>query len=625
MLGKEEYLNIILESPVPCMWVSLEKYENNKSHSMSILGCNNKLIEVSNKQIREIYQYNLDIKKYIKLCATMENTEGNKKITLVDFVEILGCFYQMDVIQIDNNIYVIWFTKKIELDKNIEILLDKMGAYLWFKDTLGRYMYMNKGLEEYPNATPENMIGKNDFEIFPEELANIFVKDNKKLLSGEKESVSSVMFYNRRCYDGLSHVVKNDKGDIVGMFGVFVDALSDNEYNMHDRISDANMLHLISDTIPDSIFFKNCKGVFRHCNKVFAENRNLRKEDVIGKTEKDINTPINKIRKYEKEEKEIILSKKPSISNNSQVCSDGRTRYFETIKVPFLDENQMVGGVLGISRDISHRKEAELEFERLRMEFFANLSHEFKTPLNLIFSSIQLIEYMIDKGENIEKYIPYTNIIKQNGYRILKMVNNLIDSTRLSSGCLDYMPQNYNIVEFIESMCESVQYYANEETIELIFDTNLEEKIMAFDLEKMDRIMLNLLSNAIKYNKENGKIEVSLNFEKEDLYIKVKDSGVGIPEDKLDDVFLLFKQVNNRITKLSEGSGIGLSIVKSLVGLHNGTISAYSEKDEGSEFVIKIPISMCEEKEFDKKIVKYNKYVENIDIEFSDIYSSIKV
>jgi len=623
MLGKEEYLNIILESPVPCMWVSLAEYENNKTHSMSILGCNNKLLEVSNKQIREIYQYNLDMKKYIKLCATMESADKNKKTTLVDFVDILGTFYQIDVIQIDNNIYVIWFTKKIEIDKSIQILLDKTEMYLWFKDTLGRYIYMNKGLEEYPNATPENMIGKTDFEIFPEELANIFTNDNKQLLNGEKEYIDSVMFYNRRCYDGLSHVVKDDKGDIVGVVGSFTDALSDNEYR-HDKITDANMLQLISDTIPDSIFFKDCRGVFRHCNKVFAESRNLRKEDIIGKKEKDINTPIKKIQKYEKEEKEIILSKKPLISNNSDICSDGRTRYVETIKVPFLDRNQVVGGVLGISRDISHRKEAELEFERLRMEFFANLSHEFKTPLNLIFSSIQLIEYMIDKGESIEKYRTYTRLIKQNGYRILKMVNNLIDSTRLSSGCLDYMPQNYNIVEFIENLCESVQYYANEENIELIFDTNLEEKIMAFDLEKMDRIMLNLLSNAIKYNKENGKIEVSLIFKKEDLYIKVKDSGIGIPKNKLDDVFKLFKQVNNRITKLSEGSGIGLSIVKSLVNLHNGTISAYSEKNQGSEFVIKIPISMCEEKEFEKKTFKYNKYVENIDIEFSDIYTSIK-
>jgi signal transduction histidine kinase len=205
------------------------------------------------------------------------------------------------------------------------------------------------------------------------------------------------------------------------------------------------------------------------------------------------------------------------------------------------------------------------------------------------------------------------------------MVNNLIDSTRLSAGCLEYMPQNYNIVEFIENLCESVQYYSNEETIQLIFDTNLEEKIMAFDLEKMERIMLNLLSNAIKYNKENGKIEVSLNFEKEYLYIKVKDSGIGIPKDKLEDVFKLFKQINNRITKLSEGSGIGLSIVKSLVSLHNGTINAYSEKGEGSEFVIKIPIGVCEEKEYDKKTFKYNKYVESIDIEFSDIYTSIKL
>lgn len=624
MLGKEEYLNIILESPVPCMWVSLEKYENNKSHSMSILGCNNKLLEVSNKEIREIYQYNLDLKKYIKPCATMKNNDGKKKITLVDFVEILEAFYKMDVIQIENDIYVLWFTKKIEMDKNIETLFEKTGAYLWFKDTLGRYVYMNKGLEEYPNATPKNMIGKTDFEIFPEELANIFVNNNKKLLSGEKECIDNVMVYNKRCYDELSHVVKDDKGDIIGIVGTFTDVLSENEYR-DDKISDAKMLQLISDTIPDSVFFKDYKGVFRHCNKVFAESRNLRKEDVIGKTEKDINTPINKIKKYEKEEKEIISSKKPSISNNSYICSDGRTKYFETIKVPFLDENQMVGGVLGISRDISHRKEAELEFERLRMEFFANLSHEFKTPLNLIFSSIQLIEFMIDKGENIEKYRTYTKIIKQNGYRILKMVNNLIDSTRLSSGCLEYIPQNYNIVEFIENICDSVQYYANEETIELIFDTNLEEKVMAFDLEKMERIMLNLLSNAIKHNKKNGKIEVILNFEKEDIYIYVKDSGVGIPKDKLDDVFKLFKQINNRITKLSEGSGIGLSIVKSLVNLHNGTISVYSEKGEGSEFVIKIPISMCEEKECERKIFKYNKYVENIDIEFSDIYTSIKL
>ncbi|CEH33909.1 Two-component sensor histidine kinase [Romboutsia lituseburensis] len=319
-----------------------------------------------------------------------------------------------------------------------------------------------------------------------------------------------------------------------------------------------------------------------------------------------------------------MRTKRSLITTNSFEASDGRIMYFETIKVPFLDDHKMVGGVLGISRDISHRREAELEFERLRMEFFANLSHEFKTPLNLIFSSIQLIEFMMDKGDDSKDYRTYTNIIKQNGYRLLKMVNNLIDSTRLNAGCLEFNPINYNIVEFIENICDSVQYYSNQEHIKLIFDTNLEEKIMAFDLEKMERIMLNLLSNAIKYNNENGQIEVGLNFTDESLEISVKDSGIGIPKDKLDEVFLLFKQVNNRMTKKSEGSGIGLSIVKSLVDLHGGSISVYSEQGQGSEFIVNIPIIVCECKKQKIEKIKHNKYVENINIEFSDIYTAVK-
>lgn len=158
----------------------------------------------------------------------------------------------------------------------------------------------------------------------------------------------------------------------------------------------------------------------------------------------------------------------------------------------------------------------------------------------------------------------FTNIIKQNGYRLLKTVNNLIISTRLYDGYPEYNPHNSNIVEGI---CNSVQSYVNK------------EKIMAFNFKMMERILLNLLSNAIKYNKINGKIEVSLNFKDDYMYISVKDSGVDIPNDKLSDVFKLFKQVN----KKSEGNGIGLAIVKSLVSLHNGTITVNSIEVYGSK------------------------------------------
>ncbi|MCU9816539.1 sensor histidine kinase [Paraclostridium sp. AKS73] len=225
------------------------------------------------------------------------------------------------------------------------------------------------------------------------------------------------------------------------------------------------------------------------------------------------------------------------------------------------------------------------------MRLFSNLTHEFRTPLNLIFSSVQLIDQSIPKIEkgDINILIRYLNIIDQNGMRLLKLVNNLIDSTRIDSGCVDYNPQNQDIVSFVENICDSVVEFSKSQNIDLIFDTDQEEKIISFDSDKMERVILNLLSNAIKYNKENGQIDVGIRCNPEHIDISIKDTGVGIPKDKINDVFEKFKQVDNRLTKISEGSGIGLSIVKSLVELHDGTISVKSEIGVGTEFEVKIP------------------------------------
>lgn len=500
-------LSILDNSPIPCLWFSFDKIDGNLSGEIKIIGRNKKLRDIIGNSEFE-YIYTLDKEDTMKFTKT--NFIEENSVRIIKFVSQLNSFYEMDIYKIDDNLYLVWFSKKIYNDEVIQ------------------------------------------------------------------------------------------------------------------KISDNTLLNLISDTIPDSIFVKDKDGIFIHCNKVFANNRNLSKEQVIGKSEEDINTPKEKIEKYKKEEKEIEIQKESKISMHSFVDKNGKTRYYETIKVPLLDNNMVMGGVLGISRDITLRKESEFEYENLKMQFFSNLSHEFKTPLNLIFSSTQLIEYMIDKGEDVSKYKKYTNIIKQNGYRLLKMANNLIDDTRLSIGCLEFWPENYDIVKFIENICDSLQCYAKEEKVELVFDTELEEKIMAFDLEKMDRIMLNLLSNAIKYSKEKGKIEVVLKFTETELFINIKDNGSGIKKEILDDVFVLFNQEHNHNTKTIEGRGIGLSIVKSLVDLHKGKIEAKSEKGIGSEFVVRLPISLCENDVYEKKYIKYNKYVENVDIELSDIYAISK-
>ena len=178
--------------------------------------------------------------------------------------------------------------------------------------------------------------------------------------------------------------------------------------------------------------------------------------------------------------------------------------------------------------------------------------------------------------------------------------------------------ENINIVNLIEDIISSINPYAQSKNLNIIFDTNDEDIIMALDYAKIERIILNLLSNAIKFSNDNGVIYVNVNKEDENLIISVKDFGIGMSKEHLDKIFDRFIQLDNTMTRKNEGSGIGLSIVKSFVCLHKGSISVKSKENEGSEFIINIPINLIE----DKELFLHNSDVLdfNIKTELSDIY-----
>lgn len=293
------------------------------------------------------------------------------------------------------------------------------------------------------------------------------------------------------------------------------------------------------------------------------------------------------------------------------------------------DYDRLVAAV----RDITDRKKTEmelqnkaLEMENMRTEFFANISHELKTPLNIIFGSMQIISMMIsDKDKPIDKVkiINTLSIQRQNCLRLLRLINNLIDSNKLESGEFDINLTNCNVVSLVEEITLSVADYIKSKNINLVFDTNIEEKIIACDPDKIERIMLNLLSNAVKFTGLVGSIYVSVFDGKEFITITVEDTGIGIPEDKLDIIFDRFRQVDKSLTRSREGSGIGLSIVKSLVEIHGGTISVESNYGKGTKFIIKLPVRTTdiENNKERNKLFNDDNYVERISIEFSDIYN----
>ena len=221
-----------------------------------------------------------------------------------------------------------------------------------------------------------------------------------------------------------------------------------------------------------------------------------------------------------------------------------------------------------------------------------------------------------DEG-NLNKYM---NSIRQNCYRLLRLVNNIIDISKMDYGYYDIQLGNYNIISVVEDITMSVLEYVNNKGIELIFDTEIEEEMIACDPDKIERIILNLLSNAIKYTKENGKIYVNIGKDNNNIYISVTDNGIGIPKKKLDTIFERYAQVDNKLTRRFNGSGIGLSLVKSLVKMHQGDIYVESKINEGSKFTIRLPILQVETR--NKKISDLTKSkVEKCSIEFSDIYS----
>jgi signal transduction histidine kinase len=221
-----------------------------------------------------------------------------------------------------------------------------------------------------------------------------------------------------------------------------------------------------------------------------------------------------------------------------------------------------------------------IRYEELRTEFFANISHELRTPLNVIFGGYQMIELMLKdnmpskNGDKIENYL---STVKQNCYRLVRLINNLIDITKMDSGYFQLDLENLDIVNVVESITLSVAEYIKNNGVSLIFDTYVEEKVMSFDADKIERIMLNLLSNALKFTSQGGNIIVTMYDRGDTIIISVKDDGIGIPEDKQESIFDRFIQVDKSLSRNREGSGIGLSIVKSLVELHGGTISLKSE------------------------------------------------
>jgi signal transduction histidine kinase len=272
--------------------------------------------------------------------------------------------------------------------------------------------------------------------------------------------------------------------------------------------------------------------------------------------------------------------------------------------------------------------------DRAKTEFFSDITHELKTPVSIILGAIQLMEAKRGDPAVNPLQAPAGNsapsqdfsrdlgIMKRNCYRMLKLANNLLDVSRAEAGYCTLQLSVCNLTEFIGDLLISIQPYAAQKGLNLLFEPQSESITAPVDMEKMERIILNLLSNAIKFTNPGGTVKVVLRSEDTKVKISVIDTGVGIQKDMQAKIFERFGQVGSIRTRNNEGSGIGLALVKSFTELHGGKIRVTSELGKGSDFTLILPVISPRLAELETGYRKQKSGLDPLSIEFSDTAST---
>lgn len=226
--------------------------------------------------------------------------------------------------------------------------------------------------------------------------------------------------------------------------------------------------------------------------------------------------------------------------------------------------------------------------DALKTQFFANINHEIRTPLTLMLAPLKSI--LDGKMGKVSASLQDTlETMQRNGYKLLKLINNLLDLTKFEGGKMRLKVTSVNMSDFINDLLQSVRALADQKKIRLYYQHPPHSVELTVDPDQFEKVILNLLSNALKFTPEKGKITLFLEERENTVSIAVEDTGIGIPSEMLDTIFDRFSQVDGSASRSHEGTGIGLSLAREIVTLHGGTVHAESQLGKGARFVVDIP------------------------------------
>jgi len=365
------------------------------------------------------------------------------------------------------------------------------------------------------------------------------------------------------------------------------------------------------------------KGIITYANKTFCDVSGYSYDELVGQSHNVIRHPSTPSSLFKKlwqtiESKQIFFG---TIKNRAK---NGKPYYVDVTIAPILNEDNIIEEYIAIRHNVTplvEAKERADAAESAKDLFLSNMSHEIRTPLNAIRGFVNLLEPEMKS----EKGLKYLNIVEESSDSLLSIVNDILDFAKIRSGNFAIDSHEFNIFESIESIFELFYAKAYDKSINFVtFIDPAFSKCLYADIQRIKQILINYLSNALKFTPDGGQIDVNITFDNHISYLNlaVKDSGIGIEEEKKYTIFRAFSQANDSTSRNYGGTGLGLSICKNLAILMGGDVGLTSTLGDGSTFTLSIPVKVCNEQSMATTALKTMKEM-NVIFLSSTIYSKL--
>jgi PAS domain S-box-containing protein len=476
--------------------------------------------------------------------------------------------------------------------------VENLPVHVLRKNREGRFTFANQSFCELLGKPLVEIVGKTDFDFYPEELAGKYSQDDQRVIE-TGELFEAVEENKKKGETSYVHVMKSAVrdagGTIVGVQVIFWD-VTERKRAEKDLAYERFLLQTLMDNSPDYIYFKDTESRFISISKALADYFKLEQaSDAIGKTDLDI-FDTERARQYLADEQQVMKTGRAVVNKEEEQCwPNGRARWVSTSKVPLRSPEGKVIGTFGISRDITHRKRAEKLLHaakeaaevasQAKSEFLATMSHEIRTPMNGIIGMIDLL-----LGTNpTDQQRTYLDLAGQSAETLLRLINDILDFSKIEAGKFELESVGFKLRDTLGDTLQTLAGRASEKSLELTYHIPPEiPDDLAGDPGRLCQILVNLTGNAIKFT-EQGEIAVSVKLESlidndVGLHFAVTDTGPGIAREKQEIIFEAFRQADSSMSRRYGGTGLGLAISSHLVEMMQGRMWLESKIGEGSTF-----------------------------------------